>query len=426
MVLRGSAGTGKTSLARAVVRTLAALGRKAVLMAPTGRAAKVFSLGSGQPAHTIHRKIYRQRTVDASGGTFRLNDNLHRNTLFIVDEASMVANTPFSDSPFAAGRLLDDLVRFVYSGQGCRLVLIGDPAQLPPVGMDSSPALDDCAMEGYGLAVHSCDMDEPLRQRRESGILHNATAVRRLIGTGAEDGPVLRTEGFADVAKVDGEALVESLSRSYREVGVDETIVVTSSNKRAAAYNQGIRRSVLEMEEVLESGDLLLVAKNNYYWAELAKAGIGFVANGDRAVVERMRNVRSEHGFGFADLSLRLPDYGGLELQATAVTDCLLSDAPALTREQSERLYGCVMEDYADIPRKDDRVKMMRNDGYFNAMQVKYGYAVTCHKAQGGQWAHVYVDRGGVTPGAAGDSYLRWLYTALTRATEKVFLVNWK
>ncbi len=449
MIMRGSAGTGKTSVAGAMVRTMKQLGCKVVLMAPTGRAAKVFALNAGHAACTIHRRIYRQRSL---GGGFSLAPNMLSDTLFMIDEASMIANAGSMDTLFAGGRLLDDLTSFVYGGRNCRMILIGDRAQLPPVGEEESPALSAAFMEGYGLKVYESDLNEVVRQDSMSGILFNATAIRSLI---TRDRltlmPKVKFNGFADVVMVNGSELIESLASSYSEVGMDETMVVTRSNKRANIYNQGIRNMVLGREEMLTTGDMIMVVRNNYYWAgkdaptdagikkdaakkadrgesdttDTATTGISFLANGDRAVVQRVRNVRELYGFNFADLWLQLPDYDNYELQATVITDSLMTEAPALTREQNNRLFENVMEDYSDIRLKTDRIKKIKEDPYFNALQIKFAYAVTCHKAQGGQWAHVYLDQGYMTDDMLTPEYIHWLYTAFTRATEKLFLVNW-
>lgn len=438
MVLRGAAGTGKTTLAAAMVRGLAVLGQRLVLLAPTGRAAKVLSIHAGLPAYTIHRRIYRQRSIDAGMGGFALNDNLHADTLFVVDEASMVANQSLGPDHFGSGCLLDDLVAYVYGGRNCRLLLIGDHAQLPPVGEEESPALLRGVLEGYGLTVHEATLNEVLRQSLHSGILYNATAVRRLISHDEPQRlPQVRFAGFADIRCVPGDELIEQLASSYSEVGVDETMVVTRSNKRAGIYNRGIRAMVLGREEELCTGDMLMVVRNNYHWIEKTikeeRAAdpnaplppLNFIANGDRARVYRVRNVRELYGFHFADLTLQFPDYDDYEITLTALLDTLSADAPALTQEQNERLYNAVMDDYADLPRKADRLKALRADPYYNAMQVKFAYAVTCHKAQGGQWAHVYVDQGYMTDDMLAADYAHWLYTAFTRATEKLYLVNW-
>ena len=446
MILRGSAGTGKTTLAGAIVKAMAALEQKMILLAPTGRAAKVFSLNAGHPAYTIHRRIYRQKTA-GDLYSFNLNDNLNRDTLFIVDEASMIANSvgtvlgEFSrNSPrtvpteFGSGCLLDDLMQFVYNGQNCRMMLIGDKAQLPPVGEEESPALMADVLRGYGMKVYECDLNQVLRQSEESGILWNATRIREISqGDGSFVAqknrppvslPQIRFQGFADICVVPGDELIESLASSYSRVGLDETIVVTRSNKRANIYNQGIRNQVLDREDELCRGDQLMIVKNNYYWTEGPKE-IAFIANGDIAVVQRCRNVHELYGFRFAEVTMQFPDYDNYELTATVILDTLTSEAPALTREQQDHLFNAVMEDYADIPKKADRIKKLKSDRYFNALQIKYAYAVTCHKAQGGQWAHVYLDQGYMTDDMLTPDYIHWLYTAFTRATEKLFLVNW-
>ncbi len=421
MILRGSAGTGKTTLAGAIVRAMNVLKQKMILLAPTGRAAKVFALNAGHPAYTIHRRIYRQKSAgDISA--FNLNFNNNRDTLFMIDEASMIANQGYGESAFGSGCLLDDLMQFVYNGQNCRMVLVGDKAQLPPVGEDESPALMSDVLRAYGMKVYECDLNQVLRQSEDSGILWNATRIRTLIDDWVL--PKIRFQGFADIVRVPGDELIESLATSYSRVGMDETMVITRSNKRANIYNQGIRNMVLDREDELCRGDQLMIVKNNYYWTEQSKE-ISFLANGDIAVVQRVRNVQELFGFRFADVTMTLPDYDGYELTATVILDSLTTESPALSREQQEQLYNAVMEDYADIPLKADRIKQLKKDKYFNALQIKFAYAVTCHKAQGGQWAHVYIDQGYMTDDMLTPDYIHWLYTAFTRATEKLFLVNW-
>ena len=427
MIMRGSAGTGKTTLAGAIVRAMAALKQKMILLAPTGRAAKVFSLNAGHAAYTIHRRIYRQKSAgDLS--SFNLNDNLNRDTLFIIDEASMIANQGYGDSAFGSGCLLDDLMTFVYqSGRGsnCRMLLIGDKAQLPPVGEDESPALMADVLRCYGMRVYECDLNQVLRQGEESGILWNATQIRQMITHDEMTQlPKIRFAGFADIQMVPGGELIDALSTSYYQVGTDQTIVITRSNKRANIYNQGIRNQVLDREDELCRGDQLMIVKNNYFWTEGSKE-IPFIANGDIAVVQRVRHVHELYGFRFAEVTMQLPDYDDFELTATVCLDTLTSEAPALTHEQQEQLYNAVMEDYADIPQKAERIKKMKTDRYYNALQVKFAYAVTCHKAQGGQWAHVYLDQGYMTDDMLTPDYIHWLYTAFTRATEQLYLVNW-
>ena len=424
-ILRGYAGTGKTSLIGALVRTLDALKQKCVLLAPTGRAAKVFAAYAGHPAFTIHKRIYRQRAFTGEGGNFTLNDNLATHTLFIVDEASMIANEGLSGTMFGTGRLLDDLIHFVYSGQGCRLLLTGDVAQLPPVGEEQSPALQADVLRGYGLEVDETDLTQVVRQEQASGILWNATRLRQAMEAGEWAAlPRLRIQGFTDIRILPGSELIDALEECYARDGMDETIVICRSNKRANIYNEGIRQRILWREEELEAGDLLMIAKNNYYWPEKEKK-TDFIANGEMAIVRRVRRTREMYGFRFADVVLSFPDYGGLELETRILLDTLQSDAPALTREQGETLFTRVMEDYADIPLKRERLKRLKEDPYYNALQVKFAYAVTCHKAQGGQWKHVFVDQGYLTADLLTPDYFRWLYTAVTRATETLYLVNW-
>ena len=452
MVMRGSAGTGKTSLAGAMVCTFTRLGQKLLLMAPTGRAAKVFAMNSGHTAFTIHRKIYREKSYSGIGGQFNLNDNMHKNTLFMIDEASMIGRGGGMTSDFGTGDLLSDLVQFVYNGQNCRMLLVGDCAQLPPVGEEEAPALHAEVLEAMGLKVYECDLREVLRQSQDSGILVNATYIRSLTpGPSPRRGEILlqsdsrldfsefscdnllkvglpriRFRGFTDIVMVPGDELVERISSSYADVGMDETMVVTRSNKRANVYNQGIRATVLDREDELCTGDLLMVVKNKYLDKPQGDHGqLAFIANGDRVKVQRVRNIRELFGFRFADVWLQFPDYDDFEMQQTVVLDTLTTEAPALTHEQQEQLYEAVMEDYADIPLKRDRMAKLKQDEYFNALQIKYAYAVTCHKAQGGQWAHVYIDQGYMTDDMLTPDYIHWLYTAFTRATEKLFLVNW-
>ncbi|GAB6977061.1 ATP-dependent DNA helicase [Prevotella falsenii] len=425
MILRGSAGTGKTSLAGAIVRAVNRLRIKVSLLAPTGRAAKVFSLNAGLAASTIHRKIYREKAFNGADGQFQLNNNMFRDMLFMVDEASMISLSQ-SNTVFGSGRLLDDLVQYVYSsGANCRLLLIGDKAQLPPVGEQESPALRADVLKAYGLQVYECDLNEVLRQSQHSGILWNATAIREMITHNtATQLPRIHLKGFADISIVQGNELIESLASSYSAVGIDETMVITRSNKRANIFNQGIRNTILGREEELTTGDLVMVVKNKYLEKDRS-TDISFIANGDHAVVRRVRNVRELYGFRFADVALEFPDYDNTELDTVVVLDTLATEAPALTREQNDKLFQNVMDDYADVPRKADRMKQLREDRYFNAMQIKFGYAVTCHKAQGGQWAHIYLDQGYMTDEMLTPDYIHWLYTAFTRATEHLYLVNW-
>lgn len=434
MILRGSAGTGKTSLVAAMVRTLADLRQKVVLMAPTGRAAKVLSLNCSMPATTIHRKIYRQKKME---GDFGLDFNMHSDTLFVVDEASMISTMPQIPAEGMpafignGGGVIDDLVAYVYSGHNCRMMMIGDTAQLPPVGEDEAPALQAGVIGCYGLDVMECDLSEVVRQKQESGILWNATMIRRLITHDEATGlPRISFRGFADIRVMPGSELVEALADSYGRVGIDETLVITRSNKRATIYNKGIRAQVVDHDGELCSGDRVMVVKNHYFNEpdrkdEDDRLPMPFIANGDIAVVRRVRNVHDLYGFRFADLTIRFPDYDDCEMQLTALLDVLHTDAPALSPLQHRQLYEAVMEDYQDIPRKADRLKAVREDRHYNALQLKFAYAVTCHKAQGGQWSHVYVDQGYMTDDMLTPDYIHWLYTAFTRATERLYLVNW-
>lgn len=431
-LLKGYAGTGKTSLLAALVRTMQQLRLRVMLLAPTGRAAKVLSNYAGAPAFTIHRKIYRQKSITEMD-VFQNNINMRQDTLFIVDEASMIANDAHEQTMFGTGRLLDDLMQYVYSCNGCRLLLVGDTAQLPPVGETESPALSRTMLEGYGMEVTELCLTQVVRQLEESGILWNATMLRSLIqNDDVYAFPKLRGKSFPDIKVLPGNELIEALEQSYRNHGTDGTIVVTRSNKRANIFNNGIRTRILDYETELSGGDLIMVAKNNYYWTEREQAANGvaadamtFIANGDVAIVRRMRNERSFYGFRFADVTLCFPDYDHRELDVTILLDTLQSESPALTRQQQEKLFNGVWEDYPELTNKRDRMKRLRQDIYYNALQIKYAYAVTCHKAQGGQWEHVYIDQGYINEEMLSPDYFRWLYTAITRATEQVYLVNW-
>lgn len=432
-LLKGYAGTGKTSIISSLVRTMIGHHRRVVLMAPTGRAAKVFSNTSGFQACTIHKKIYRQKSL-LDADSFQLDRNLHEQTLFLVDEASMISNEGLSGSTFGTGRLLDDLISYVYSGKDCRLLMLGDDAQLPPVGELESPALSAQALSLYGLGVQEFCLENVMRQLQESGILHNATVLREYTRDVAMTGGFhFKLDGFKDVVKISGSDLIETLSTCYSRDGIDETMVLCRSNKRAITYNNGIRNTILDREDELCRGDSVMIVKNNYYWTERMIAEEGdsytnipsFIANGDIAVIRRVRRQRELYGFRFEDATLSFPDYDDLEMEVTLLLDTLHSEAPSLTRQESERLFNNVMEDYADIPSRKEKMKKLRENEHFNALQIKYAYAVTCHKAQGGQWKNIFIDQGFVPEDGRDVEYYRWLYTALTRATERVYLVNW-
>lgn len=448
-ILRGFAGTGKTSLVSALVKTMQQLGRDCELMAPTGRAAKVLSLYADHTAYTIHKRIYRQKSIDKDS-LFTLNFNMRTNLLFICDEASMISNDEYQGSSiYGTGRLLDDMIHFIYGGKGCRLILMGDTAQLPPVGEGESPALQDDELRCFGMDVMSHTLKKVVRQAESSGILWNVTHLRQLMDT--EDIfslPRLRFSGFADIKIIQGNELIDAIEQCYHNDGEDDTIIVTRSNKRAIIYNNGIRGQILWREEAMEGGDMMMVAKNNYYWTERMNAELlanacaegkkpedadsvpfDFIANGDTIIIRRIRNERCLYGFTFADAEVEFPDYDHFTMQLTVLTDTLQSEAPALTREQQEQLYDKIMEDYSYDPAlrsKSDRLKALKQDPYYNALQIKYAYAITCHKAQGGQWSNVFIDQGYMTEEMLGPDYFRWLYTAITRATKRVYMVNWK
>jgi len=422
-LMKGYAGTGKSSLVGAIVKTLNELKQKSVLLAPTGRAAKVFSAYSEQNAYTIHKKIYRQKEFSNEPTGFVLADNLHKHTLFIVDEASMISNDGLDFSFFGSGKLLDDLIHYVYSGEGCRLVLLGDSAQLPPVSQLESPALDLSVLQSYGLEVHSMTLTEVVRQTKTSGILTNATLLRKKLEAGQTDVfPKLSAQNGTDVQIVNGEDLLETIQDAYLRDGLEETIVITRSNKRANGFNNTIRNCILYREEELTTGDMLMVVKNNYYWAK-EEASMDFIANGDLIEILRVRRTQELYGFRFCDVTARFPDYD-TEMDLKILLETLHTDSPALPKELSDKLFYTIMEDYAYIPGKREKMKQMKINPYYNVVQVKYAYAVTCHKAQGGQWKNVFLDLSYIPQEYLGIDFYRWLYTAFTRATEQIFLIN--
>lgn len=422
-LLKGYAGTGKSALIGTIVKVLDELKQKSVLLAPTGRAAKVFANYSGRNAYTIHKKIYRQKVFSNEPAGFVPADNLHKHTLFIVDEASMISNDGLDSSVFGSGRLLDDLIHYVYSGEGCRLVLLGDSAQLPPVSQPESPALDTAVLEAYGLEIHHAILTQVVRQVEMSGILTNATLLRKALKDGETTVfPQIKIRNHPDVKIVAGDELIETIQDAYNRDGLEETIVIARSNKRAGIFNNGIRNRILYREEELTAGDLLMVAKNNYYWAK-EEESIDFIANGDLMEIVRVRRVQELYGFHFCDITVRFPDYG-VEMDLKILLETLHTDAPALPKELSDKLFYTVLEDYADISGKREKMKRMKENPYFNVVQVKYAYAVTCHKAQGGQWKTVFLDLSYVPREYLGIDFYRWLYTAFTRATERIFLIN--
>lgn len=416
-LLNGYAGTGKTSLCAALVKSLNMAGIGTVLLAPTGRAAKVFSRFAGHPAYTIHRRIY---SVGGNGITsprdIRPAANRSVNTIFIVDEASMIG----ADS--GAGNLLEHLIHYVYSGVNCKLILLGDTAQLPPVGCEESPAMSAKTLHAEGLRVTRAILTATVRQASDSGILYNATWLRKAMRKEPLPVPRLTATPFDDVHVTDGEELEDSLNAAYSADGVGETILVTRSNMRATRFNLAIRARILGYEEELCRDDRLLIGKNNYYWTREVK-GVDFIANGDAAVVEKVIGTETRYGFRFADVMLRLPDRD-LSIECKILLDTLVNDAATLSRKDMTELYERIVADGDPSLSAATRAAEAMKSPYFNALQVKYGYAVTCHKAQGGQWRNVYVDLGYIPPESIGMEFYRWLYTAITRATSHLYLVN--
>lgn len=431
-ILRGYAGTGKTSLIGALVKVMQQTKQNVVSLAPTGRAAKVFSRIAGTPAYTIHHAIYRQQSFQGDDTKFSLGYNKLKNTLFIVDEASMINIGESRATPFGSGELMNDLINFVYTGEGCRLLLVGDTAQLPPVGEEESPALNDEIIKGYGLLVGSADLTEVVRQKQESNVLDTATKLRLMLQNQSTTFLPIPVKATKDIHTIRGDEIIENLIDDYQNFGTDNVIVITRSNKMANIYNNGIRSRIFYREDILTRNDIVMVAKNNYYWtsetekklSQGEQLPINFIANGDTAEVLHIRNIHEQYGFCFADATLRFPDYEDMEIDCRLLLTTLQSESPSLTQDESQRLYESVLEDYQYIPQKKERMKALRQDPYYNALQVKYAYAVTCHKAQGGQWARVYIDQGYIPSNLLGKQYLRWLYTAFTRTTDCLYLIN--
>jgi len=420
-VLKGYAGTGKTTAISALVKALSAARIKTVLLAPTGRAAKVLSAYAGRQALTIHKKIYK-RSGREGAERFVLQKNQHTHTLFIVDEASMISN---AHADFSGSSLLDDLLQYVYSAENCRLICVGDTAQLPPVGLAVSPALDEKYLaRNYSLSIESAELTEVVRQSGDSGILYNATLVRALIQKGLEVKPRFELNGFSDIVRLSGAELEDALNDSHSKHGAEESMVICRSNKRANIYNQQIRSRIRWQESELSAGDYMMVVKNNYHWLpDESKAG--FIANGDIVQIARIGKMQERYGFRFADVRIRMIDYPDEpELECKLLLDTIMSETPALSPEAGKRLYMEVSADYAHISGRQTRLDAVKKDPFFNALQVKFAYAVTCHKAQGGQWESVFVEQGYLTDAMINTDFLRWLYTALTRATKKLYLVN--
>lgn len=422
-MLRGYAGTGKTTLISALVKVLPKINRKSVLMAPTGRAAKVISSYSGKQAFTIHKKIYRKKEAASPEMNFVLADNLAENTLFIVDEASMISD---QSGEFSRQSLLHDLISYVYNGKNCKLMLVGDTAQLPPVGSAESPALNPAILKDqFGLELFTYELTDVVRQEKASGILFNATRIREMIRTETETFPQFEVKGYPDVYRMTGEKLVEGLNYAYTKFGMDNTLVVCRSNKNANSYNQNIRNRILYREEELTGGDYIMVVRNNYFWLQTEEKSSSFIANGDIGRIRKVRNLHEQYGFRFAEIVLELVDYPDDEpLTCKVLLDTLYADTPSLSATDSKRLFEAVMEDYQHIQNKRLRLQEIKKDPYYNALQIKFAFAVTCHKAQGGQWDAVFIDQGYLTEEMLNTEFLRWLYTGITRSSKELFLVN--
>ncbi|MES2566652.1 MAG: AAA family ATPase [Bacteroidota bacterium] len=422
MVIKGYAGTGKTNMVAALSKTLPSFKWKSILLAPTGRAAKVLSTYSQKPSQTIHKKIFRKTPTHDGGVMFTLGENLHRNTVFIVDEASMIGmDNPNSESVYAS--LLESLFEYVYAGDNCKLILVGDTAQLPPVGSNESPALNiEFLKAAYHLNIKHIELKQVARQQDASGILLNATHLRECILNFENEFPKLKT--FPDVIRLSGDELEDALNSAYSKYGFNDVLIVTRSNKRANQFNQAVRQRIRYMEEDLCGGDLMMVVKNNYFWLD-EKSDAGFIANGDSLKIKKITKRKELYGFNFAECIVELCDYPNApEITLNLLLDSINSEAPALNKEQQQHLFEAVMEDVSDQPIKGLRMAYLKKNPYFNALQVKFNYAVTCHKAQGGQWPCVFIDQGYLTKEMLNVEYIRWLYTAFTRASEKVYLMN--
>lgn len=427
-VLKGYAGTGKTTIVSALVNVLPQVKKRSVLLAPTGRAAKVLSSYTKRPANTIHRKIYFARTTKEGSIALKLQQNLHKDTLFIVDEASMIPSGTNSDfNLFASRNLLEDLMEYVFSGERNKLLFIGDTAQLPPVGLDNSPALDfNFLKSAFHLDIDSIELTEVVRQSQGSGILTNATHIRKGVAREEMTFPVFDLQSFLDIERLNGSELEEALTQAFSSSGRDENVVVCRSNKRANIFNQEIRRRILFFEEEINVGDYMMVVKNNYYWLPEGSSA-GFIANGDIVELMRIRAIYEMYGFRFADVTIRFLDYPEeKELDVKIILDTIRSESPALSQPENNRLFQEVLKDYEELSSRRSRIEKVKINPWFNALQVKFAYALTCHKTQGGQWETVFVDQGYLNDNMLNVEYMRWLYTAVTRAKKKLYLINFE
>jgi len=423
MIINGYAGTGKTSAISCITDVLVNSGLKFDLLASTGRAAKVLSGFCNKPALTVHKRIYRQKASKDGMGNFVLNVNLSPNTIFIVDEASMIANYSGDSNIFGSGRLLDDLLEFVFSADNCRLVIVGDEAQLPPVSEQKSLAMENSYYKSNHCNIYECQLKQVTRQAFDSGILTNATIIRTAIEFNSTLTNLLQTNNYLDIINLDNLSFLEELEDCYSKYGNDDVIIISRSNKVANMYNQGVRSRVLWREEELCHGDKLLVVKNNYFWLP-DEDKTGFIANGDFVIVDRIKKYQNLHGFRFADCNLIMPDYDNFEIEAKVMLNAIAFDGPSISNEDNKKLYNSVYLDYADIMPAKKRYEKIKSDPYYNALQVKFGYALTCHKAQGGQWKAVFIDFGSFAREDSSIEMLKWVYTAFTRATERLYLIN--
>lgn len=426
-ILKGYAGTGKTTLISSFIKTLSENKIKTVLMAPTGRAAKVLSGYADTPAYTIHKCIYRKKSTKNTESDFALNYNKAKDTVFIVDEASMISNSDINGSIFGSGRLLNDLLSFVFNDNNCRLIMLGDVAQLPPVGTNLSPALDPLFLDTLNMKVYVSELNEVVRQASESGILNNATLIREKLFTEDYSLPQLKLKDFNDIIYLKGSELLEEIESCYSKYGRDETKIICRSNKTANKYNLGIRNRILWMEEDISHGDLLMIVKNNYFWLP-ENSEIDFIANGDIVEVVRLGKRYELYGHNYIDITIKFVDFPNLEIEVKAILDTLTVDTPSMDNNYYKDLYQQLLIDYQDVVDSKKRHEKILADPYFNAVQIKFAYALTCHKAQGGQWKTVFIDHGWLkteemTPENKYE-FLRWLYTAITRATEKLYLAN--
>ena len=426
-LLKGYAGTGKTTIISSLVKNLWKIKKSGVLLAPTGRAAKVISNYSGREAHTIHKKIYFPKKKSGAGVQFVLQPNKHRNTIFIVDEASMIPDVNSDAKMFENGSLLDDLIQYVYSGHKCQLILMGDTAQLPPVKLEVSPALEEQKLQSnYYKEVTHIELDEVVRQSEESDILLNATLIRDALREEFYESFKFRLTPKADVIRlIDGHEIMEAIEDSYRNLGHEDTTIIVRSNKRANMYNQQIRNRILFQEEEISAGDYLMVVKNNYFWIK-PNSEAGFIANGDIIKVLEIQAIKELYGFRFAEVNVQMVDYPNMKpFETVVLLDTLESNNPSLTYEESNSLYQEVMKDYEEESSKYKKFLKVKNNKFFNALQIKFSYAMTCHKSQGGQWQTVFVEQPYLPDGVNKD-YLRWLYTAVTRAKDKLYLIGFK